>query len=307
LDSGEPQTLIDFGLFCIKNFPAKKRIFIFSNHGSGITDTNNFRFNPGDFFVLNPSTITTELERKVDLLDFINKRNNVRNCMPTRGICFDENFQSYLTNQKLEYALKTICNETANHLKTNRFKYDIIVMDACLMQMVEIGNILKNYANIFIASEEVELGPGLCYDETFNSYNHEITNSVELAKHIVKLYEKTYYDRTDDYTLSAIDLNSLDALEYNINRISEILIYMLENQIDNTVKSTLKKAKTHIGFEDPSFIDLASLYTNLLENINNIKLKSETGLNTKEELCNRLKEGLNLIEKITIEKVSGKR
>lgn len=306
LDSGDPQTLIDFCTWAIKNFPAQNYMLDLSNHGSGAVDRNAARLiNPAELFVLNPSNLMLELDRSIEYLDYIGKpkrEDNLKNEYEDRGICFDEAHNSYLTNQKLDIALNTICTEAAKITFNSSFKFSIIGMDACLMQMIEIANYIKKYANIMIASVEVELGPGWRYDKILNPLKDKPLEQVEFAKHIVKAYEEAYSGITNDYTLSALDLTHIDDLEKNINTTSEILIEMLQS--DNNVKTILKKSKTSVAFEEPSYIDIGGLYNNILKNLKTAALNVNPTI--KEQLINNLQHGLNIIAKLVLENCTGK-
>lgn len=297
LDSGDPQTLIDFGIWVIKNYPAENYMIVLSDHGSGIIDLDRHLsrlINPTEFFILNPSNLMLELDRSMSFLNFFEKKEE-----ELRGICFDENFQSYLNNQKLDFAFKKICECEPN------FKFKIIGLDACLMQMIEICNLIKPYADILVASPEVELGPGWRYDTLLKPFNTQNIDAVSFAKHIVKSYELTYLDITNDFTLSAIDLKSIDKLEKNLNRISELLIESLASYKDLSIRNILKNCKKNISFEEPSYIDLTSLYENLLTNVSKFINTAKTS-DLTNKLESELKEGLRLLKLIVIENANGK-
>jgi len=313
LDSGDPQTLIDFCIWSIKNFPAENYVLDLSNHGSGIIDRSAARLiNPAELFVLNPSNLLLELDRSIEFLEFIEKPRKKRvynediddNVNDPKGVCFDETFQSYLTNQKLEYALKTICSEISLSQNIKNFKFSMFWVDACLMQMLELANLLKKYANILIASEEVELGPGWRYDKILKFLETPNINSIAFARHVVKAYEETYLGITNDFTLSAINLELIEKLENNVNAISEILIDMLQNQKDNSVKNIIKKCKSNVAFEEPSYIDLGGFYENLSKNLINFEFNKDQEY-LIISLKNSLKEGLDIINEVVIENVAG--
>ena len=77
---------------------------------------------------------------------------------PVKGISYDESSGNHLDNFKLTAAL-------AEGVKLNGGKkFDIIIMDACLMAMVEIAYQIKDSAKVYIASEEVAPADGMPYD-----------------------------------------------------------------------------------------------------------------------------------------------
>src|SRR3990167_1155543 len=100
LDSGNPQTLIDFCSWTIANFPADEYLVDLWNHGTGPADRGYRIFNPSALFVLNPNNLMLELDRSVTYFGAAETAHEER----PRGICFDETYRSYLDNQKLQYA-----------------------------------------------------------------------------------------------------------------------------------------------------------------------------------------------------------
>ena len=307
LDSGDPHTLIDFCTWAIKNFPADDYLLDLSDHGSGIIDRNAARLiNPAELFVLNPSNLMLELDRSIEFLDFLEKPKKDMSQEKYRGICFDETYQSYLTNQKLEFALQAICKEATQFLDNKKpFKFSILGMDACLMQMLEF-EYLSKFAHILVASQEVELAWGWRYDKILKPMEYQTLNYTELAKHIVKVYQETYSGITNDFTLSAINLDIIDQLKNNVNKFSELLIEMLQNQKDNSVKIIIKKCKSSIAFEEPSYIDLRSFYENINKNLDKLYFKNPESENLKTQLSQTIKEGLDILQEIVIENTSGR-
>ncbi len=293
MDSGDPKTVIDFCTWTRSMFPADHYMAIFSNHGSGIIDYGRGiirLINTAEYFTLNPTTLMLELDRSIEFLE------NLKEEEKDRGVCYDETHQSYLTNQRLEEALKSIC--------TNNFKFSILGFDACLMQMTEIANLAKPYADILIGSQEVELGPGWEYSKILKPLESRILNPVDFAKHIVHSYSENYINITNEFTLSAIDLKGMNILEANINEVAQILIECLVNQISSSVRNTINISKNNIGFEEPSYIDLMSFYQNLKNNLSRISLRDKNA-ELKNRLNNALTNGLNILRGIIIENVHG--
>lgn len=313
LDSGNPQTVIDFCTWTKNTFPADHYMAIFSNHGSGIIDYGRGLvklINHAEYFTLNPSTLMLELDRSIEFLDTLealeNKMNLDKHENPVlpkskedeepKGVCYDETHQSYLTNQKLEQALKAICQ--------NDFKFSILGFDACLMQMTEIANLAKPYADILVGSQEVELGPGWEYSKMLRPLETSILNPIDFAKHIVHSYAETYANVTNEFTLSAINLNIMNALENNLNEVAQILIECLVNQTNHSVKTIMNSCKNSIGFEEPSYIDLITFYQNLKNNIPKMALRDKN-IELKNKLNNALTNGLNILKNIIIENSHG--
>src|SRR5204863_4163700 len=174
-----------------------------------------------------------------------------------RGVCWDDTTGNYLSNRKLETALQTICQKCL-HGK----KFGIIGFDACLMSMIEVSSFIKKYAHVMVGSEEVELGMGWKYDEVLSPFTREQLNTSTFASHIVSAYEKTYQSITNDYTLSAINLDTIELLEKNIDYIAKLLIESLDKQ-RSVIYQAIKESKNKIlctHFDEPTYIDLHHFY-----------------------------------------------
>lgn len=297
MDSGNPSTLISFCEWAIKNHPSDEYDLILWNHGTGILEPPHGKIiNPMDLFVFNPATHRLELDRSIGFMDAINY------AIPRqRGVCWDDTTGNYLSNRKMEIALQTICQKFLGGKK-----FGIIGFDACLMSMIEVGSFIKKYAHIMVGSEEVELGMGWKYDEVLLPFTKDKLDTAAFARHIVTAYDKTYQSITNDYTLSAINLDSIDALEKNIDAVAKNLIEGIEKQ-KNVFYSLIKDSKNKLlctHFDEPTYIDLHHFYRNLLNNVK--KSDSSIPSSLKNNLLQRLDEGIQLIEKIVIANTAGK-
>lgn len=297
MDSGNPATLISFCEWAIKNYVADEYDLILWNHGTGILEPPHGKIiNPMDLFVFNPSTNLFDLDRSVGFMDIINYTDQ-----QYRGVCWDDSTGNYLSNRKMEIALQTICQ---NYLGGKKF--GIIGFDACLMSMIEVSSFIKKYAHVMIGSEEVELGMGWKYDEVLFPFLNNKLDTFSFARHIVAAYDKTYQTITNDYTLSAINLDAIDPLEQNIDQVAKILIDGL-NQQKNIFNPLIKESKNKLlctHFDEPTYIDLHHLYKNLANNIRKINANINTSI--KNNLLFKLTEGMQLIEQIVIANSTGK-
>ncbi|CAN5204828.1 N/A [soil metagenome] len=299
MDSGDPSTLISACRWAIEEYPAEHYMLVLWNHGTGIIDPYGRRqFDTNFMFHYNADTNNFELDRTVGFIDLIE-------ALDDRGICWDDSSGNYLTNQKLEQAL--------NEIVTNQLdgkKFDIIAFDACLMSMLEVANITKNYATIQVSSQEVEPGPGWKYDEALSIFANKNPDKREVATNIVNAFAKAYKPSGNhpgfiDYTQSAIDLTVVDELERNVNELADILIRALDSDKAHIYKNLIatsraKKNLTH--FNEPTYVDLHHLYTNLLKNLRE-HFKNMDLLNMQLLRC--LDTGLALFKKVVIHSVSG--
>lgn len=261
LDFGNPYVLAEGFLWASQNFPAKHYVVILWNHGAGVLDP--FR-------------------------------------QETRGVCFGDTYNTYLTNQKLEYALQMITHQLGK-------KLDVVGFDACLMAMIEVADYVSLYADYMIASQQVEPGDGWLYSTALQPLADGDVSIKEFVKHAVKSYRESYLHITKDFTLSALDLKLISALKYNINQLALQLLEAIDAQIKTSVfdKIRIATSKEHMTqFDEPTYIDLDNLYTNLQILIPFMELKKD-----KQPLLVALKktidEGLALLSKVVIANVRG--
>ena len=306
MDSGDPQSLISFMKWVVEKFPAKHYMLDFWDHGTGIVDPMGNRIiRATNLFIYNPDTRKLELDRSIDFLELVLNLDNHQCLHMLRGICWDDTTGHYLTNQKLSYALSVIKDEIMHGQK-----FDIIGFDACLMSMVEIADIIKDYAHILVSSQEVELGTGWNYQNILAPFAQGTLEPISLAKHIVNVYEKIYGPHTNDYTLSAINLDAIQDLNNNINTISNLLITCLRTQKNMSAKKAInlsrsRKLCTH--FDTPQYIDLHHFYRNLQTNLKFFAFNNEIeGARLIQTLNLKLDEGKKIIENIVLANVVGK-
>lgn len=302
MDSGDSQTLISCATWAIQRFPASKYMLIFWDHGTGIVDPTGSRIaRATDLFSFNPITHKFDLDRSVDFLELVSAINST----DSRGVCWDDSTGHYLTNQKLIHALSTIKSGVMEGKKFN-----IIGFDTCLMSMLEVADMMKDYGDLMVSSQEVELGTGWNYQSMLFPFVKGTLQPRELARHIVSVYESTYGPHTNDYTLSALDLTYINDVIQNLNTITELLVSCLQLQQGNTVKSAIvlsrsRRLCTH--FDTPQYIDLHHFYRNLMINIKDFRLTNEQeGARLKKALLMKLEEGKNLIERTVFANVVGK-
>lgn len=302
MDSGDPKSLISWCDYCVKHFKAKRYMLVLSNHATGVIDIKQVRaVNPSQLFTFNPMTNLIELNRSVPFLEYIVSPEN------QRGICFDDITGNYLTNQKLDFALSTICQKSIHG------KFEAIIFDACLQQMYEIALLIKPYAKLMLGSQEVILAPGLDYIDVLKPYENKKIDMVSFANHVVQSFENTYKKLTNDYTFSVVNLADVPLLEQNVNTVASILTECLKNKKYNLIKDAIKTSRhkllcTH--FHEPSYIDLHHFYKNLLVNLDHLELKTTQNRELYKpivtELKSRLKEGMALIDYVVISFVAGK-
>ncbi|MGE0206454.1 MAG: clostripain-related cysteine peptidase [Candidatus Babeliales bacterium] len=302
MDSGLPATLIDCCKWAIQNYPARHYALVLWNHGSGAIDFGPRKsINPSPLFMFNPESNLLELDRSIPFIDYI----HAMYYPDHRGICFDDSTGHYLSNQDLEYALRTICSTLLGGRK-----FDLICFDACLMAMLEIANIVKDFADFMPASEEVELGTGYNYYTILKPFETRSLDKKSFAQHIVQCYGAAYGNITKDYTQSALDLSCATALEQSVDRIAQYLIEALKIQKNNTVREAIKISRHKLYctyFDEPNYLDLHHLLRNFAANSKKFEFTNQqSGKALVNDLHEEIKKALALLEKMVIANVSGK-
>lgn len=308
-DSGSAEALANTVIFAERNFPAEHVAIVFWNHGSGdLNPVLRHTVNPAYLFRYNPETNLVELDRRIPFMEFIDMLSkNDPQTEPAetqkRGICFDDTYHTYLDDQKLMNAFGLIVDERGGE------KIDMVIFDACLMAGTGTSYITGQFADCMVASQEVVLGPGYNYRYALAPFVNGISDKKLIATHIVNTYENLYSPITQDYTHSAFDLHVFNEVNKNIDEVALLLVEGLSNQKSGSVRNAIRAARNPrscIHFDEPSYIDLKSLYKNLLIHLDSMELKTKSETFTfRSSLKKALENGLNLINKYVIANVCG--
>lgn len=135
------------------------------------------------------------------------------------GACYDENFDfDHLTLNEMNSAFDTVFGEK---------RIAAVGYDCCLMASIDTANMLKNHAEMMIASEETEPGNGWYYTDWLTDLNSnpEMSNA-ELGKSICDSYMKGCEEvgTEDETTLSVVDLNKINLVVDSLNSFSTELL-----------------------------------------------------------------------------------
>jgi len=138
-----------------------------------------------------------------------------------KGISYDDSSDNHITTPQLGIALKKI------HELLGK-KLDVFGMDACLMQMIEVGYEVKDHVETIVASEETEPGDGWPYDDFLAPLiaNPQM-GAEELAAIMVEKYNESYSGGSQgnkSVTQSAIRAPKLSKLAQAINKLGQLMI-----------------------------------------------------------------------------------
>lgn len=137
---------------------------------------------------------------------------------PLMGFGSDELFnQDSLLLSEMKSAMKKSPYSRKN-------KLDWVGFDACLMGSLESMKVWSEYAKYYVASEELEPGPG--WDYTALSVLNETSDPVEITTTLVDgfrdYYEEAYeLDYRPDLTLAVSDLSKVEKVEKALDALSD--------------------------------------------------------------------------------------
>lgn len=162
-----------------------------------------------------------------------------------KGISYDENSGNHITTGQLGESIKTIKRIIGRNI-------DVFGMDACLMQMIEVGFELKDSVDYIVASEEIEPGEGWAYNVILKELtDNPLIDAEKLSEVIVSSFEQYYKAISETYpnmnaTLSSINCKSFNDAFSNIETFAQILTRKIdEKPIMNNLRLLLDKVQSY--------------------------------------------------------------
>ncbi len=127
-NSGDPKILEDFILWTVERYPANHYLLILWNHGGGWWEEESEKSKVKSKRLRRSGALFKRyLPFTLDHSPFAN----------SRSIAFDDTSRDFLDNKELKGVLSRISGKFGK-------KIDILGMDACLMQMIEVAYELKD-------------------------------------------------------------------------------------------------------------------------------------------------------------------
>ena len=155
------------------------------------------------------------------------------------GICFDEvHNDDSLTLVELDSALQRAAKENPD------FHLSIFGCDACMMAGYEIAAMASNYADYFIASEELEPWTGWYYTPWLTALTRDPgMDAIQIGRNIIDTYaEGVEREQASEYTtLSLIDLAALRNIQPQIEQLADYLSDALENGQLATIRRMIQR------------------------------------------------------------------
>lgn len=153
----------------------------------------------------------------------------------SKGILFDDDTKNYVRTKQLGEILKA-----SGYV-------DVVIFNACLMQMAEVVYEIKDYTSLIIGSEETMLAYGFEYDKFLSFLNSNIDfNKKQISDFFINWYKEFFKNGIDfaflnipldsiAATLSAIEPSELKNLPYYLN-------YFASNVMNNKEEEAVKIA-----------------------------------------------------------------
>lgn len=244
--TGDPQVLYDFIRWSVEKYPADRYFLILWNHGSGWWEDAGSRAAAPQ-----PRTGTPRRRRYNPLF---RKNPGALGHATHRSICYDDTSGGdALDNQEL----KNVLIQATTLLGK---KIDILGMDACLMNMVEVAWQLRDSVDYIVGSEIEEPFDGWPYTDILTWLTTKSgKDAATVACTVVSKYIRSYKDKGETVTQSAIDANRIGAVTEKIDALAEVLIASLDSASGLISKAWDKSLK----FYDDNYIDLACFARNL--------------------------------------------
>ena len=188
-----------------------------------------------------------------------NKGGDISYLLNEKGISYDDETRNHITTPQLRMALEKIGG------------VDILAMDACLMQMIEVAYEVKDWTQYIVASEEVEPGDGYTYNTWLEPLvKNPTADARTLSKYMVDSYGD-YYQSERDTTQSSIDAKALKELV----RVSDDFISALIASNDvNNAKNARAKAQKFYYSSNKDFYHFVKLITDNTQ-VSDVKSKGQ--------------------------------
>ncbi len=172
-------------------------------------------------------------------------------------------------------------------------KIDIVGIDACLMNMVEVAYQIRNSTGILVGSESAEPFEGWPYNEILSDFENDLENDTNMnpniiAGQVVREYVKNY-SLSDYPTQSAIDLSKIGNLTESVNGLAVALLDNWDNStvvttIKNSIFNNVQRFLVSSSDNDYSYADLGDLAKLIYQNDNMTSDIKQAALNVLDNL-----------------------
>jgi hypothetical protein len=277
-DSGNPQVLLDFVRWAVREAPAERYALVVWNHGSG--------WQPDDLDQLYQEVRTRRGDTGVTQRELGVRSNQpiARSLFSTtvqrmlglpsageRAIASDDGTGHSLDTIELSRVVKLASEELGAPLA-------LLGMDACLMSTFEVAYEVEQHVAAVVGSEELEPGDGWPYTQILQDLNaNPQMHGADLGRVVVERYVQSYQDRQNEWpvTQSATTTEQIDGLVDALDRLASALGDHLRQAGDNEkVTRALARSTAFTG----DLVDLGTFCSALQAGTVDQEVKDAAGL-----------------------------
>jgi hypothetical protein len=265
-NTGDPAVLKSFLEWGLRHYPAKRTMAVLWNHGAGWDDRDIYAearrrgLNPPEGATATAAADAPSLPRQWSVNRGSARSRNRGSFFMTefrfegagmqrRAIAFDDQAQDFLDSVEM----KDVFNEVASAMGG---KFNVIGMDACLMSMIEVAVQVKDAADLFCGSQELEPGQGWPYDRILKRL--EIDPAMDgrtLCGVIVDEFVKSY-PASEVVTQSAFDLGRLDRLRQATDELGVFLAKGFAHGDDAVISAVERAGRKAQRYQTADYVDI---------------------------------------------------
>jgi len=188
-----------------------------------------------------------------------------------KGISYDFDSKNNISTKGLGICMDAVTSTGGRPL-------DLLIMDACLMQMMEIIYEVKDGVRFVAASEDIEPDNGIPYDTILKplSENPKM-NAEELSKLVCQAFYEKYKGRANAPAIySAVNCSKAEELAQKLNEMAAAITALSANE-KLAVKAVREKS---LKFTYSEYIDIGHFIKLVLEepSLSKIKPQAETAM-----------------------------
>lgn len=294
---GDPASLRDFIIWGMKEAPAERVAVVLWGHGTGWEEKDIYAYARQRKLQLQADKHEVRSAMGGEKLSgglFLSSAARIMQIEDDeiRGICYDDSSMDFLDNADLQRAFSEASAQTGQ-------KINLIGMDACLMNMVEVAYQLRGHGEVMVGAQGIAPVDGWPYARLIQALSKEPSMSArELGSLIVQEYGQSfgYMRGGEQYTQSAIDLRKISLLTEALKAVAHELEQGLEKKDLYMVDRALRPASRDVlRFEgerggELEYIDLHHF----------LELLEQEYYGDSDTLTHALKEALKVLTEVKL-------
>ena len=198
IDTGDPKTLSDFIARALVTYPSARKALGFWDHGTGVFDEND----PNEVSLGRAlrGVSRSSRSRSIPARKLFIPQAQLAAQPRLRAMLHDDTSGGVLTNYEAHGVIKDAFKRAGVQ------KVDVIFSDTCLNGMIEVLEQFREFADVVVASEDLEPGDGWEYNELFGRMSDSPPASSDAwATQMVDAFKAGYQNRPNQHpcTLAA--------------------------------------------------------------------------------------------------------